>query len=80
MVIRIRPGLEYRQKEFLQILTDLDNRISDLERALNAGNYQTVNLGDERLRSLDVANTSLEDLRKVVATLIEDMRAVGRLK
>lgn len=80
MALRIRPGREYSQKEFFQILTELDNRISDLERAMNAGNYTLTNLDDERLRALDINQTSFEDLKKIVGTLIEDMKAVGRLK
>lgn len=80
MALRIRPGREYSQKEFFQILTELDNRISDLERAMNNGNYTLTNLGDERLRALDINQTSFEDLKKIVGTLIEDMKAVGRLK
>lgn len=80
MALRIRPGREYSQKEFFQILTEIDNRLTDLERALNAGNYVITNLGEERLRDLDINQTSFEDLKKLVGTLIEDMKAVGRLK
>lgn len=80
MTLPIRPGKEYFQKEQLQILTDIDNRITDLERALNNGNYIIANLGDGRVRTLDVNTASLDDLRKFVATLVTDFKTAGRLK
>ena len=80
MTLPIRPGRDYSQKEQLQILTDIDNRITDLERALNNGNYIIAHLGDGRVRSLDVNTASLDDLRKFVATLVTDFKTAGRLK
>lgn len=80
MTLPLRPGKEYAQKEQLQILTDIDNRITDLERALNNGNYIIANLGDGRVRTLDVNTASLDDLRKFVATLVTDFKTAGRLK
>ena len=80
MTLPIRPGRDYSQKEQLQILTDIDNRITDLERALNNGNYIIANLGDGRVRTLDVNTASLDDLRKFVATLVTDFKTAGRLK
>lgn len=80
MAIRIRPGATYNQKEQFQILTDVDQRLEDLERALNAGNYVITNLGDERVRTLDVTTATTEQVAKFIATLIEDLKTVGRLK
>jgi len=78
--MRIRPGSEYSQKEQLMIMTEIDNRLEDLERAVNAGNYQIAGLGDERVRTLDVNTATLTELCKFVATLVLDLKAVGRLK
>lgn len=78
--MRIRPGAVYSQKEQLMILTEIDNRLTDLERALNAGNYIIANLGDNRVRTLDVSTATLDDLKAFVATLVEDFKLVGRLK
>lgn len=79
-MLRIRPGTEYSQKEQFQILTEIDQRLEDLERALNAGNYIIANLGDNRVRTLDVSTATLDELRQFVATLVMDFKAVGRLK
>lgn len=80
MVMRIQPATEYNERNQRQMLTDLDQRLEDLERACNAGNYIIENLGDTRVRTLDVNTASLDDVRKFVATLVMDLKTVGRLK
>lgn len=78
--MRIKPGEIYSQKEQIQITTEIDNRLQDLERALNYGNYITNIQTADKLRTIDVNTATLDELRKIVATLIEDFRTVGRLK
>lgn len=74
-----RPPRSYDEKTFLQILTQIDQRLERLEQALNAGNYQVFDQVDS-VRELNVATGTLDDVKKVLGTLITDFRTVGRIK
>lgn len=78
--MRIRPGETYSQKEMIQMVNEIDDRLTDLERALNYGNYVTGAEPAQRLREFDINTATPDEMRLVLATLIEDFKLVGRLK
>lgn len=71
------PPKTYDQTEFKLILDEIDTRLKNLERAINATPF-TVS-GATGLRQLDVATATPQQVADFVATLISDLRKAGRV-
>lgn len=71
------PPREYNYDDFMLILTELDQRITDLERAITDQNYTVTN--NTTNRTIDPLTATTAQTAQVVATLIEDMKLRGRL-
>lgn len=70
----------YDPVEFNRIIKDFDDRLTDLEMAINAKPFVVLNVGDAtRLRTFDVNTATVAELRRVLGTLIVDFQKKGRL-
>ncbi len=68
--------VEYNQQWASQLLDQLERTLTTIEQVIQSG-YQTNNVTDTRV--LDADSTTLAEVADVLCTLIEDMKAAGRL-
>jgi len=71
-----QPGATYSVHEMQVLLRSIEQRFERLEQAINTG-YTVTN--PTASRTLDVTGATLGDLSAVVGTLIDDMKAAGKL-
>ena len=72
-----QPPREYSQQEFMRILTEFDQRLTDLERALNIDRYQLNNV--TLTRTFDPTTATLADTAQTLGTLLTDLQRRGRI-
>lgn len=70
------PPREYNFSDMVRILSTIDTRLANLERALTDRSYEMTTTD---LRTLDEATATTADVANVVGTLVKDLQARGRL-
>ena len=71
------PPFAYNRQDFMEILTDIDQRLQDVERAYTDQNYTVAN--NTTNRTIDPTTATTAQTAQVLATLISDLKTVGRL-
>ena len=71
------PPREYDYNQMMMILTRIDQRLQNLERAFARDVYAATPVADTR--TIDAATATVADVANVLATLIKDLKVVGRL-